>query len=75
VSTIESTFRRIRGVKDDGHHYFKEIVIFSDNLLHLFQRCKKNSNVVLVTVCRKKANLGMVMVKSRGMIEDVDHAI
>lgn len=75
VTTIENTFKRIRGVKDDGHHYFQEILIFSDNLLHLFQRCKKNSNVVLVTVCRKKANVGMVMVKARGMIEEIDRAI
>ena len=75
VTTIESTFKRIRGVKDDNHHYFHEIVIFSDNLLHLFQRCKKNGNVVMVTVCRKKANLGMVMVKARGMMEEVDRSI
>lgn len=75
VSAIESMFRRMRGIKDDGHHYFHEIVIFSDNLLHLFQRCKKNANTVLVTVCRKKANLGMVMVKARGMLDEVDRAI
>jgi predicted regulator of Ras-like GTPase activity (Roadblock/LC7/MglB family) len=75
VTAIENMFKRIRGVKEDGHHYFQEIVIFSDNLLHLFQRCKKNANVVLVTVCRKKANLGMVMVKARGTLEEVDRAI
>lgn len=75
VTMIENTFKRIRGVKDDGHHYFQEILIFSDNLLHLFQRCKKNANVVLVTVCRKKANVGMVMVKARSMMEEIDRAI
>lgn len=75
VKIIENTFKRIRGVKDDGHHYFKEILIFSDNLLHLFQRCQRNGNVVLVTVCRKKANVGMVMVKARSMLEEVDRAI
>ena len=75
ITTIEATFKKMRGVKDDNHRYFQEIVIFSDNMVHLFQRCKKNSNVVLVTVCRKKANLGMVMVKARGMIEEVDRTI
>jgi predicted regulator of Ras-like GTPase activity (Roadblock/LC7/MglB family) len=75
VTAIENAFKRIRGVKEDGHHYFQEIVIFSDNLLHLFQRCRKNVNVVLVTVCRKKANLGMVMVKGRSMLEEVDRTI
>ncbi|MCA9653286.1 MAG: hypothetical protein KC501_25450 [Myxococcales bacterium] len=75
VVAIERMFKRIRGVKDDDIHYFQEIVIFSENLLHLFQRCKKNSNVVLVAVCRKKANLGMVMVKARSHLEAVDTAI
>lgn len=75
VTAIENMFKRIRGVRDAAHHYFQEIVIFSDNLLHLFQRCKKNSNLVLVSVCRKKANLGMVMVKARNQLDNVDAAI
>ncbi len=75
VQTIENTFKRIRGIKDEDLHYIKEIVIFSDNLLHVFQRLKRHSNVVLVTVCRKKANLGMVMVKARGALSDVEEAI
>ena len=75
VTAIEDMFKRIRGVKDPDHHYFQEIVIFSDNLLHLFQRCKKNTSIVMVSVCRKKANLGMVMVKARGQIDNVDAAI
>ena len=75
VVNIERTFKRIRGVPDDDHHYFQEIVIFSDNLLHVFQRCQRNTNVVLVSVCRKKANIGMVLVKSRGQLDEIDRAI
>lgn len=75
VTAIENMFKRIRGVRDTDHHYFQEIVIFSDNLLHLFQRCKKNSNLVVVSVCRKKANLGMVMVKARNQLDNVDASI
>lgn len=72
VVAIERAFKRIRGTMDDDHHYFQEIVVFSDNLLHLFQRCRRNTNVVLVTVCRKKANLGMTLVKARGLLGAVD---
>jgi hypothetical protein len=74
VSAIEQTFRRIRGVKDDGHHYFQEIIILSDNLLHVFQRCKRNEDMVLVVVCRVSANLGMVLSKSRSQLDAVERA-
>lgn len=75
VSMIEQTFRKVRGVKDDGRHYFKEIVIFSENLLHVFQRCVRNENVILTCVCRKNANLGMVLVKARGELENVERYV
>ena len=72
VSAIESLFRRVRGVAEDGHHYFQEIIILSDNLIHVFQRCKRNENLVLVTVCRVSANLGMVLTKSRACLSAVE---
>ena len=65
VSLIESMFKKTRGVKDDGRHYFQEIIVNSDNLVHVFQRCKKHDDLVLVTVCRASANLGMVLSKTR----------
>ncbi len=74
VAAIENLFKRARGVKEDGHHYFQEIIILSDNLLHVFQRCKRNENLVLVTVCRISANLGMVLTKSRSALADVEAA-
>ncbi len=75
VSAIETTFKRLRGVRDDGHHYFQEIIILSDNLLHVFQRCKRNEDMVLVVVCRISANLGMVLTKARGNLEAVEAAV
>lgn len=65
VATIESMFKRVRGIADDGHHYFQEIIVLSDNLIHVFQRGKRNEDMVLVTVCRISANLGMVLTKAR----------
>lgn len=75
VVEIERTFKRIRGVPDDDHHYFQEVVVFSDNLLHVFQRCKRNTGTIMVSVCRKKANLGMVLVKARGLLDSVDRSL
>lgn len=75
VVAIEKMFKKSRGVREDDHHYFREIIIFSDNLLHIFQRCNKNADMVLVTVCRKNANLGMALVKARSKLEEIDAAL
>jgi hypothetical protein len=74
VATIESLFKKARGVADDGHHYFQEIIINSDNLIHIFIRGKKSEEQVLTVVCRKSANLGMVLSKTRGLMPDVEKA-
>jgi len=74
VATIESLFKKARGVKEDGHHYFQEIIINSDNLIHVFIRGKSNEEHVLTVVCRKSANLGMVLSKTRSIITEVEKA-
>lgn len=74
VVAIENLFKRVRGVSSDVH-YFNEIIVNSQNLLHVFQRCKRNQNMVLVSVCRVSANLGMVLAKSRMELSKVESAI
>lgn len=75
VVAIEGLFRKARGVKDDGSHYFKEIIVFSDNLIHVFQRCKKNGDHAVVYVCRKSANIGMVIAKTRMALGQVEESV
>lgn len=75
VSTIESLFKKARGVKEDGHHYFQEIIINSDNLIHVFIRGKSNEEHVLTVVCRKSANLGMVLSKTRSIMPEVEKSV
>jgi hypothetical protein len=75
VTMIETMFRKHRGMKEDGHHYFREIIILSDNHMHVFQRCKTNEDLVLVTVTRNSANLGMVIAKSRAALAAVEAAV
>lgn len=65
VTAIEQLFKKSRGVADTGQHYFKEVIVLSDNLLHVFSRGKKKTDQVLVVVCRVNANLGMALTKVR----------
>jgi len=64
-----------RGVKDDGHHYFQEIIVFSDNLLHVFLRGRKNNEHVVTFVCRKSANVGMVLTKTRLALPTIESSV
>ena len=73
VTEIENAFKRARGLpENDGTHYFQDIIITSTNLLHVFLRSKSNQNIVMVVVCRKSANMGMVISKSRLMMPKIE---
>jgi hypothetical protein len=75
ISMIEKLFKKSRGVADDGHHYFQEIVVNSDNLIHVFLRGRKYADYVAVFVCRKTANLGMALVKARLAMPELESAV
>lgn len=75
VTMIEKLFKKSRGVADDGHHFFQEMIVNSDNLLHVFLRCKRYQEHVLVFVCRKSANLGMVLTKGRMALPGIEAAV
>ena len=75
VTAIEKMFKKARGLKDDGHHYFQEIVVYSDNLLHLFMRGKTHTEHATVIVCRKSANVGMVLAKARMNLAGVESSL
>ena len=74
VTMIENIFKKARGLQADGHHYFQEIIINSDNLIHLFMR-GKNEEQVACFVCRKSANLGMALTKARSSMPALEAAI
>jgi hypothetical protein len=71
VQMIEEIFRKARGVSSGGH-YFQEIVVNSENLIHIFMRGRKNTEQVVCFVCRKGANLGMVLTKARGVLPEIE---
>ncbi len=73
VLTIESLFKRARGV-EDSRHYFQEIIINSDNLVHVFIRSKSNQEHVCCFVCRRNVNLGMAITKARQSMTVLEQA-
>jgi hypothetical protein len=75
VTSIEKLFRKSRGQAENGSHYFKEIMVFSENLLHVFLRSKKKPDQAVVFVCRASANIGMALTKSRQSLLDVEAAV
>jgi hypothetical protein len=74
VSLIEQMFRVARGVPEDGRHYFQEIIVNSDHLVHVFLRSKAQQQVACF-VCRKGAHLGMVLAKARMVMPDLEQAM
>jgi hypothetical protein len=75
VTAIEKLFKKSRGLPQDDFHYFQEIIVFSHNLIHLFLRCKQQSEHAVVFVCRASANIGMVIAKSRMSLAGVEAAL
>lgn len=74
VVQIENIFKKARGTKSD-QHYFNEVLVFSENLIHVFMRTKKYQGHVVAFVCRKSANPGMVLTKARMSLEGVSNAL
>ena len=75
VVAIEKVFKKSRGLPENvEQHYFQEIIVNSDNLIHVFLRGKRQQQVVCF-VCRKGANLGMVLTKARVAMPEVEAAL
>ncbi len=72
---IESMFKNARGLANDDYHYFQEIILNSDNLLHVFLRGKKYPDYVAIFVCRKTANLGMALTKVRMGMPEIELSV
>jgi len=75
VVAIENMFKKARGLPSDNHHYFQEIIVNSENLIHVFLRGKRYSDYVACFVCRKTANLGMALTKARAAMPDLEATV
>lgn len=75
VVAIENMFKKARGLAADNHHYFQEIIVNSDNLIHVFIRGKRYTDYVACFVCRKTANLGMALTRARAVMPEIEAAV
>ena len=75
VIAIEDHFKKARGNEEDESHYFHEMLIMSENLLHVFIRTKKYPDHVVTFVSRKSANIGMLLAKARASIDAITDAL
>ena len=67
---------RARGLPEgEGAHYFQEIIVNSENLIHVFMRGKRYPSYVMVFVCRRTANLGMALTKARLAMPEIEAAV
>lgn len=69
VVMIEDIWKERRGIRSE-RHYFQEILVNSDNLTHLFIRTGSRGDVVIVVVCRKTVNVGMLFAQTRRVVRD-----
>ncbi|MFG1603626.1 hypothetical protein [Actinoplanes sp. NPDC049265] len=67
----------IRDVFADRHtqsdrHYFQEMLVNSDDLVHLFLRSNRHQDLVAVVVCKRVANIGMLFAQARVVMKQMD---
>lgn len=72
VTMIEQIFKKARGLPPSDHHYFREIIVNSDNLVHVFVRGKVHHDYVACFVCRRSTNLGMALTKVRAAMPELE---
>lgn len=71
VATLESLFKKPGTLgSDDG--FFQEVLVLSGDLIRVYQRCQNDTDVVLMTICRGSANMGMVLDRSRQQLPALD---
>jgi len=73
VSQIEALWKQTRGVSDD-RHYFNEILVNSDNLVHLFMRSASSADIVAVVICTRAVSVGMLFAQARQVMREFDSA-
>jgi hypothetical protein len=71
VTQIEALWNQYRGVSEGGN-YFKEILVNSDNMVHLFLRSTSNPDVAAVIICTRQVSIGMLFAQARAVMKEYD---
>ena len=73
VVQIEGLWKQYRG-QTEGGHYFKEILINSDHLVHLFMRSTSDSDIAAVVICTREVSVGMLFAQAREVMREYEAA-
>ena len=71
VGIIRDVFAERHGGKPD-RHYFQEMVVNSDDLVHVFLRSARHQDLVAVVVSKRVTNLGMLFAQARVVLKQMD---
>ena len=71
VVQVENLWRERRGDGAGDRHYFQELLVQSDNLVHLFLRSRSNEDLVGVVVCRRPVNVGLLFAMARQSMHEL----
>jgi len=72
-AAIPRPLLRSKGDREgDELRLVNEIIVLSRDLVHIFQRSKRDVGMVLVTSCRATPNLGIVIAGARRLLSSVD---
>lgn len=73
VVQVENMWRERRN-NAGQRHYFQEVLVQSDNLVHLFLRSEANQDLVGVVICRRPVNVGMLFTMARQGMHELHEA-
>lgn len=69
VKSIENAFMISRGQTEIPRHSFQEIVVVSQNVVHVLLRSQQHQALVVGFVCRRSVNLTLALLKAREAVE------
>jgi hypothetical protein len=73
VMQIEGLWKQYRG-HTEGGHYFKEILVNSDHLVHLFMRSTSDPDIAAAVICTREVSVGMLFAQARQVMREYEAA-
>jgi hypothetical protein len=73
VVQIEGLWKQYRG-QTEGGHYFKEILVNSDHLVHLFMRSTSDPDIAAAVICTREVSVGMLFAQARQVMREYEAA-
>ncbi len=75
VVMIENIFKKARGRDANSQHFFKEIVVTADDMMHIYLRGNTNSNHIISFINKNQDNLVLSLTKARAEVYKLEAAL